>query len=261
MNPCSAPGGEGRDEHALDQQVGVALHQHPVHPRARVAFVGVADQRLRAGGAGQEVPLHARGEVGPAAPGEPAVGHQLTHALRRLVPFEHARDREVASRRDVVLERLRVGVAQARQQAPLALVREERVLPQRRHARPRARQGADRERRRGAHSAGRLVQQRAGVGGLRWAVQDARSIRPRNLRRGVQPLEPGAGDAPEVHRGAAGRGLALQRLAQRARAGCQRGGVDGDVDARTVGAQPRIVRLLRAFAQCVEVLGHRRPTL
>ena len=43
-------GGEGRDRHRLDSGERVALEEDPVLERARLGFVGVADEVVRAGG-------------------------------------------------------------------------------------------------------------------------------------------------------------------------------------------------------------------
>ena len=66
-------GGEGADEHALDDAVRVALEDAAVHVGAGVALVGVADQELAAavGLVGQQLPLQAGGEAGAAAAAQP----------------------------------------------------------------------------------------------------------------------------------------------------------------------------------------------
>ncbi len=62
-----------RDRHPLEDPVRVALEDAPVHERARVALVGVADDVLRgAGGLGDGVPLEAGRVAGAAAAAQPA---------------------------------------------------------------------------------------------------------------------------------------------------------------------------------------------
>ena len=65
-----AAGGERGDHHALDDRMGVALHDGAVHERAGVALVAVADHILLALGlAADAVPLSARGKARAAAAG------------------------------------------------------------------------------------------------------------------------------------------------------------------------------------------------
>ena len=75
-------GRHGGDEHALDDEVGVALHEDAVDPGAGVAFVGVADEVAGlGGGVAEEVPLAAGGEAGAAASPEAALEHELDDGL------------------------------------------------------------------------------------------------------------------------------------------------------------------------------------
>ena len=67
--------GEGRDGHALEHPVGVALEDAAVHERAGVTLVGVADDVLLvAGGLGHGGPLEAGREAGAAATAQAALG-------------------------------------------------------------------------------------------------------------------------------------------------------------------------------------------
>ena len=60
--------GDAGDRHALDQDEGIALHDHAVGEGAAVALVGVADDVfLRAGVVGDGPPLDAGREAGAAA--------------------------------------------------------------------------------------------------------------------------------------------------------------------------------------------------
>ena len=82
--------GEGGDEHALDDEVGVALHEDAVDPGAGVALVGVADEVAGVGaGIAEEVPLAASGEAGAAAPAEAAFEHEFDDGLRLHVERLH----------------------------------------------------------------------------------------------------------------------------------------------------------------------------
>ena len=125
----------GGDHQPFDDEVRVALHERAVHPRARVAFVRVADEVLRLGGRGaQEVPLAADREVRAAAPAEAGIEHLLDDRLVRHV--ERLREALVAAVREVVVDVLGVGAAGVRHQAAdLALhervVREQRDLRRR----------------------------------------------------------------------------------------------------------------------------------
>ena len=106
---------KGADDHALDQRVRVAFEHRAVHERARVAFVGVAQDVL-----GlvvlllREAPLHPRGEAGAAAAAQ-AAGEDLVDDLLGRRRGEHLGERLVALAGDVLLDLERVddaGVAQ-----------------------------------------------------------------------------------------------------------------------------------------------------
>jgi len=71
-----------RDEHPLEDGVGVALHDRGVHERPRVALVAVADEVLLVARAGaRELPLHPGGKAGPAAAADAGVGDLGDHRL------------------------------------------------------------------------------------------------------------------------------------------------------------------------------------
>src|SRR5918994_1197543 len=81
----AAADGVGGDDHALDQGVRVALEQLHVLEGAGLALVGVDHQVGRlAGPLGQEAPLHAGREAGPATAPQPGVLDQLDQVLGRL---------------------------------------------------------------------------------------------------------------------------------------------------------------------------------
>ena len=76
--------GVGGDEHALDEQVRVALHQVAVFEGARLRLIGVADdvaglrRVLR-----HEAPLHPRGEARAAATAQGRLLDLADHIVRR----------------------------------------------------------------------------------------------------------------------------------------------------------------------------------
>ena len=104
--PVVAADGPGADDHALEHRVRVRLEHGPVHVRARVALVGVADDvahavrrvRLR-----RALPLASRGEARAAAAAQAGLLHLLDHLVGRH-RGEHLRERRVAAGGDVVLD-------------------------------------------------------------------------------------------------------------------------------------------------------------
>ena len=97
----------GRDEHAFDEAVRVALDHGAVHERARVAFVGVADNvfegvALLAG----NLPLQARREARAAASAQMRILDNLYHLLRRH--FKRLLEALITSVGQVVFQRVRV---------------------------------------------------------------------------------------------------------------------------------------------------------
>ncbi len=88
---------EGRDGHALDHPEGVRLQHQPVHERAGIAFVRVADDRLRCSGCGPGVFPLLRGRVaGPASSPQPALADQGDHLRRAHALAAAAQGREPA---------------------------------------------------------------------------------------------------------------------------------------------------------------------
>jgi hypothetical protein len=111
--------GERADDHPLQDAVGIALQQAPVHVRARVALVRVADQESRAPArsAGQHLPLEARREPGAAPAAEPGGLHlSMTRPGRpapgpwpaRVAPFPDVVDDPDGSARSFRDSRFRV---------------------------------------------------------------------------------------------------------------------------------------------------------
>ena len=111
----------GADRHRLDDAGGVALHDRAVHERARVAFVGVADDVLLVGlHARGDLPLEARREARAAAPADARVEH-LLHDVHRLHLRERLGEALVALVGDVLLEVLRLDEAAVAQRDALLL--------------------------------------------------------------------------------------------------------------------------------------------
>ena len=76
--------GPARDHAPFEQQVRVALQQHVVLERARLALVGVDAEVLRLRDVlGHEAPLHAGREARAAAPAQPGLLHLLGDLLGR----------------------------------------------------------------------------------------------------------------------------------------------------------------------------------
>jgi hypothetical protein len=74
----------GGDEHALDNGVRIAFEHLPIHKRAGVALVGVADNVLKiAGVVAAELPLLGGGKAGPTPPTQTRGAHRVDHLLRR----------------------------------------------------------------------------------------------------------------------------------------------------------------------------------
>ena len=78
--------GVGGDEHALDHPEGVALQDGPVHERARVALVGVADEVLLGGRDVEgDLPLLPGGEARAAPAAQPGLDHQCRRPPRGVM--------------------------------------------------------------------------------------------------------------------------------------------------------------------------------
>ena len=75
------------DRHALDQEEGIAFHQHAVGERAAVALVGVADDVLLIGlDAGGRAPFDAGRKARPAPPAQAGGQNLLDRRLRTQAP-------------------------------------------------------------------------------------------------------------------------------------------------------------------------------
>ena len=126
--PAVGPDGEAGDRNAFDDAEGIAFEHVPVHERARIALVGVADhvpdRILRLGGHG---PLPARREAGAAAPAQPGF-RDLPDDPCRLVPFEDLRERLEPVVSEVLVKALGIDdPAVAQRHAALSV--EERHVP------------------------------------------------------------------------------------------------------------------------------------
>ncbi len=132
------------DEQAFDDEVRVAFEEHAVHPRARVAFVGVAHQvARRSRRRPQEVPLAAGREARAGAAAEAAVQHLLHD--RFGVHFERLAEPGVAIVGEVVFDALRVSRADVRHQPPHLALHERVIRKERDVGRRVALNHADRE--------------------------------------------------------------------------------------------------------------------
>ena len=106
------------DRHRLDQRERIALEHHAVLERARLGFVGVADQVVRTSRlASDRLPLATHRERCPAAAEQLGVEDLAQHAVR--AQLDRAPQRVVAAVRAVVVEALRVDDADAAEQTQL----------------------------------------------------------------------------------------------------------------------------------------------
>ena len=96
--------GVGGDGHAFDHAVRVAFEHGAVHERARVAFVGVAEDVLHvAGGLARELPLEAGREARAAAAAQARLLDLVDDLLGRHLG-ERLGERRVAVAGDVFLD-------------------------------------------------------------------------------------------------------------------------------------------------------------
>ena len=123
--------GAGPDHHAFEHGVRVALDDGPVHERAGVALVGVAeDVLLVALGLGGELPLEAGGEAGAAAAAQAAL-LDLGHDVRGGHLGEGFGQAGVTVAGDVLVDALRRDPALVAQHAQVLPGEERDVLEQR----------------------------------------------------------------------------------------------------------------------------------
>ena len=121
--------GDTRDRHALDQAVRIALHQHAIGERARVALVGVAgDVALPRRLVEHGLPLDAGRKRGAAAPAQAGLEHFLDGGGGP--DLERAPQPAVTAGCVIGIEVERVDVPDAREGQAL-LRREPRMLPDR----------------------------------------------------------------------------------------------------------------------------------
>jgi len=98
--------------------VRVALDKATIHERARVSFVGIADDVLGlALGLAGELPLQAGGKARAAAPAQARLLDLLDHLIGRHLR-QHPGQRLVSLARDVFVNVLRVNKATVAQQTP-----------------------------------------------------------------------------------------------------------------------------------------------
>ena len=119
--------GEARDRHALDQQEGIAFHDHAIGISARVAFVGVADDELAIRGrVGDRLPLDAGREAGAAAATQARPYDLVDGSRSPQAPC--ALKATIAAMRTVVGKRQRIDDAAARERNPRLPLQEGNVL-------------------------------------------------------------------------------------------------------------------------------------
>ena len=124
-------GDVGADRHALDQGVRIALDLVAVHVGAGIALVGVADQELPLGlGLAQELPLHAGGVAGAAAPAQAGFLDLLVGRLGRAVD-QHLVQGLVAADGDVFLDVVGIDQPGVAQDDLLLAAEEGHLVPQR----------------------------------------------------------------------------------------------------------------------------------
>ena len=112
--------GDAGNRHPFDEDEGVALHQHAVGERARVAFVRVAGDVFLAGRlVHHRLPLDAGRKRRAAAAAQAGVGHFLDDVGG--AQRQRARQSLVAVVREVVVEAHRIGDADARERQPFLL--------------------------------------------------------------------------------------------------------------------------------------------
>ena len=109
---------DARDRHALDEEEGIALHQHAVGERAAVALVGVADDVLLISvDAGGRAPFDAGRKACPAAPAQARGQNLLDRRLR--AQRQRALQAPKPAMAAIIVERQRVRQAAAGEDEPL----------------------------------------------------------------------------------------------------------------------------------------------
>ncbi len=221
------------DDHPLDDQVRVALHEIAVDKGAGVALIGVADHVLgRVLGSAQKVPLPPGGKARAAAAPQAGLRHLGDHLLVR-----HAQGLGqplVAAPGNVVVDLLRIDDPAVGHEPP-HLQAEELQRVQRRHAVQRFFR-EDPQREFGDDAVGRhgLLDQLWHLVRRDPAVEDRGLARARHLHDGLRVAQtPAAGDHHVRLQTAAGQFAAdgIQRLLGAGRAGA---GGEAHLDDRTL---------------------------
>jgi hypothetical protein len=119
--------GERADDHSLDHRMRVAFEHRPIHERARVPLVRVADdiafvRRCVA----TRLPLLAGRKTAAAATAEVRLLHFVEHALR--AHFQGLGQRVVAALGDVIVDDRRIDVSVLSENEPLLVLVKRNVL-------------------------------------------------------------------------------------------------------------------------------------
>ena len=115
------PNRDAGDRHALDQNEGIALHDHAIRKGAAVALIGITDDVFLLGrGIGHGLPFDSGREARPAAAAQPRLGHLIHHGGGRHL--QGAREALVAVVGAVIVQRARIDDAATRKCEPCLIL-------------------------------------------------------------------------------------------------------------------------------------------
>lgn len=209
---------DARDDHSFDQAVRIAFHHEAIGEGAGVAFVRIADDVfLRGRGLAHGPPFDARRECGAAAPAQARFDERL--ACGGAVECERIPQAFEAAVRDVIVDRQRIGDADAREREPLLALQIGNLVDD-----------ADARRMRGAVEPAR-VEERGDVGCREVRIADA-ARRGAHFDERLEPQQPARAVAHELDRDAARGRLRLDRARERVGADRERGRIARHMNAR-----------------------------